>query len=467
MVQVILVVVCLRDRVVNGRIRKGKPPDDVRPGFPERIKIHCGEDHRRVLPGRFRFRIIVLRRFGLLRQLYMGSNVLIGPGALGILVKVAYHQKLAAKCQQPAEGNHRNTNNFSLWGISAVLALFEIDCGKQSAANHRQCQKPAIQENEIVIPSLRYRFIRIRWCGRIGRCFRIIRVIRGGRFLRLFIEELDRCGFVCLDLHGGSVRNDIVPACPVGDFRYGINANTQPFDLDHAGFWTGKGLTVGAVCALGLKSEPILAPVTGILCNLQVPAVRLIGKAPSGLTIFHNRNLAVLCDGKVVGVLVKLVALRCLAFLHKVALCQKALRGVVACIRFFQCADLRIFGIKFLIAVGVLIQIEYRAVEETQEGVVIFVLFLHRRRLVYCLGFHHLHAAADQGIFHFDFNALAVHTDIDMVLLRAYRIKCRRGNFLYNPVAVRDILKGKAAILGSGDSKQRIFLGKFFRVRPE
>ena len=81
-VQVILVIVCLRYRIVNGRIREGKPADDVRPGFPERIKIHCGEEHRSVLPGRFRFRVIVLRRFGLLRQLYMGSNVLIGSGAL-------------------------------------------------------------------------------------------------------------------------------------------------------------------------------------------------------------------------------------------------------------------------------------------------------------------------------------------------------------------------------------------------
>ena len=32
-------------------------------------------------------------------------------------------------------------------------------------------------------------------------------------------------------------------------------------------------------------------------------------------------------------------------------------------------------------------------------------------------------------------------------------------------MAVRDILKRKAAILGSGDSKQRVFLGKFFGIR--
>ena len=140
---------------------------------------------------------------------------------------------------------------------------------------------------------------------------------------------------------------------------------------------------------------------------------------------------------------------------------------MVARIRLLQRADLHIFGIKFLIAIGVLIQIEYCAGEEAEEGVIIFVLLLHRRRLVYRLGFHHLHTAADQGIFHFDFNALAVHTDIDMVLLRAYRIKRWRGNFFYDPVAVRDILKGKAAILAGGNNNQGIFLGKFFGIRPE
>ena len=140
---------------------------------------------------------------------------------------------------------------------------------------------------------------------------------------------------------------------------------------------------------------------------------------------------------------------------------------MVARIRFFQCADLRIFGIKFLIAVGVLIQLEYRAGEKTQEGIIIFVLLLHRRRLVHSFGFHHLHAAADQGIFHFDFNALAIYTNIDMVLFGAYRIKCRRRNFLYDPVAVRDILKGKAAVLSGRNSDQGVFLGKFLRIRPE
>ena len=46
-VQVILVVIRLRYRVVDHRIGKGKPPDDVRPAFPQRFKIHHRKNHGR------------------------------------------------------------------------------------------------------------------------------------------------------------------------------------------------------------------------------------------------------------------------------------------------------------------------------------------------------------------------------------------------------------------------------------
>ena len=44
MAQVILVIVCLRYRIVDGRIRKVEPSDDVRPVFPESLKINNRED---------------------------------------------------------------------------------------------------------------------------------------------------------------------------------------------------------------------------------------------------------------------------------------------------------------------------------------------------------------------------------------------------------------------------------------
>lgn len=124
-----------------------------------------------------------------------------------------------------------------------------------------------------------------------------------------------------------------------------------------------------------------------------------------------------------------------------------------------------ILAVKFLVAVHILVKLKYRAGKEAHKGVVIFVLLLHGRRLAGGLGLSDLHAATDQGIVHTDFNALAVHTDINMVFFRADGIKRRRGDLLYDPVAVRDILKGKAAVLTSSNGKQRVFLGKFLGIR--
>ena len=60
---------------------------------------------------------------------------------------------------------------------------------------------------------------------------------------------------------------------------------------------------------------------------------------------------------------------------------------------------------------------------------------------------------------------MPVHTNIDMVLFLAYRVKRRGRNFLYDPMAVRDIFKSKAAVLARGYGKQGVFLGKFLCVR--
>ena len=116
-----------------------------------------------------------------------------------------------------------------------------------------------------------------------------------------------------------------------------------------------------------------------------------------------------------------------------------------------------ILTVKLFVVVGVLIQFKYRTGEEPHKGIVILVLFLHGRRLVNRFGLSDLHAAADQGIVHTDFNALAVRTNIDMMFFRADGIKRRSGDFFYDPVAVRDILKGKAAVLAGSSGKQRTF----------
>ena len=97
----------------------------------------------------------------------MFCQPVIGSGTLGILAEVADDQKPAAKSQRRTEGNHRNAGSLCPGGISAVLSLFLIDHGKQPAADHSQRQKPAIQEDEIIIPGLRYRFARIGRDSRI------------------------------------------------------------------------------------------------------------------------------------------------------------------------------------------------------------------------------------------------------------------------------------------------------------
>ena len=100
----------------------------------------------------------------------MFRQPVIGPGALGILAKVTDNQEPAAKSQRRTEGKYRNAGGLCPGGISAVLSLFLIDHGKQPAADHSQRQKPAIQEDEIIIPGLRNRLIWIERRNRVGKC---------------------------------------------------------------------------------------------------------------------------------------------------------------------------------------------------------------------------------------------------------------------------------------------------------
>lgn len=71
-----------------------------------------------------------------------------------------------------------------------------------------------------------------------------------------------------LDLHRSGIRNDVILACPVCNFCYGINTDTKALNFNHAGFWSGECLAVGAVRTLNLDGKTIFAPVAGILCDL-------------------------------------------------------------------------------------------------------------------------------------------------------------------------------------------------------
>lgn len=84
----------------------------------------------------------------------------------------------------------------------------------------------------------------------------------------VFIKELDCRCLICLNLHRSGIRNDVILACPVCNFCYGINTDTKALNFNHAGFWSGECLAVGAVRTLNLDGKTIFAPVAGILCDL-------------------------------------------------------------------------------------------------------------------------------------------------------------------------------------------------------
>ena len=86
MVQVILVVVSLRHRIIEHRIRKGKPSDDVRSIFTERFKVYRRQDNIGIVLFCFRWIGCLFRGGCLLRYFHIFGKILIGIFTLGILV---------------------------------------------------------------------------------------------------------------------------------------------------------------------------------------------------------------------------------------------------------------------------------------------------------------------------------------------------------------------------------------------
>ena len=63
-----------------------------------------------------------------------------------------------------------------------------------------------------------------------------------------------------LDLHRSGIRNDVILACPVCNFCYGINTDTKALNFNHAGFWSGECLAVGPSALLTSMAKPSLRP---------------------------------------------------------------------------------------------------------------------------------------------------------------------------------------------------------------
>ena len=57
------------------------------------------------------------------------------------------------------------------------------------------------------------------------------------------------------------IRNDVILACPVCNFCYGINTDTKALNFNHAGFWSGSNTVpwpCNSICQapLRLLSQP-------------------------------------------------------------------------------------------------------------------------------------------------------------------------------------------------------------------
>ena len=137
-----------------------------------------------------------------------------------------------------------------------------------------------------------------------------------------------------------------------------------------------------------------------------------------------------------------------------------------SCVCLRQFPDQLILFVKFLVPVGILIQFKDRSFQSPHKRL-FFLLCFCGGRVVYRFGLSDLYAAPDQCIINPDLDALSVYPDINMMFLRADRIKGRRRNLFHDPMTIRNFVKGKTAILPGRHSKQGIFFHKVLRLRPE
>ena len=148
-----------------------------------------------------------------------------------------------------------------------------------------------------------------------------------------------------LHLRYGSLKNggrlvsgeEIPVRTAVPHLGYGVVPDTQALDenealrigLEHLVIAVGPGNTEGKSFQLSVR---------GGLDDPERPHLRRIDKALSGF-IFHGHGFAVRGDGKIVGVLIQIKALRGLGFLYKIAAVAEAGQGVLAAAQFLHRAQ--------------------------------------------------------------------------------------------------------------------------------
>ena len=226
-------------------------------------------------------------------------------------------------------------------------------------------------------------------------------------------------------------REEIPVRTAVLYLRHGVVPDTQALDendtlcigLEHPVIAVGPGNSEGKSFQLSVR---------GGLGDPERTHLRRIDKALSGF-IFHGHGFAVRGDGKVVGILVQIKALRGLGFFCKIATVAETGQGVLAAAQFFHRAQQFVLGIQLLIAVTVTVDLEHGSLQ-----LIFRVVLVH---------FREGHAAPDDLLGHVQRNGIiffrivlrlcadGVHGIIQQITLAG-------GELPNGPIVSADIIRG-------------------------
>ena len=158
-------------------------------------------------------------------------------------------------------------------------------------------------------------------------------------------------------------------------------------------------------------------------------------------------------DFKIIGVFVKIEALRGFFLLYEITAVDKVGHFINACACFGKCADQFIVCVKLLVSVRITVNGELRP-----GKFVVGIIFI---------GLGELHRPANQRIFDFNLNHRTVFIDIDSKRFFRKDKACRGLNLTHDPISIGYIGKRKNAVLGRGSGHNRIFGCKLGTVRFE
>ena len=158
-----------------------------------------------------------------------------------------------------------------------------------------------------------------------------------------------------------------------------------------------------------------------------------------------------LCDFKIVSIVIQIEAFRCVDLFHQITAVSQLTHLINAGTNFNECSQLFILSVQLLVAICITINLKLCAGQ-----LIIRVISIHFRKL---------HGTANQRILDFYLNHSAVFVNIHFISLFRQHITCRSFYFTDNPVAKRNFGKRKTAVLCGGGSQNCSIGCKFFGVR--